>query len=198
MSAAIINMNVPSSPLPTLEQLATAVSPSLASKQPGSEKILAKLVAEASLAIMPKNPKDFNVDSVRVVKVLGGGLDASRVVRGMVFGREPEGRSPDPQRGRQLTCRRYREERHESQGRRLHLWLGHLADGDQGHGAVEKGRGVARLHQRRGEAARRRKLSLGLARTWLIALRSTSKRSPILVSSSSLLALVLEIWPCTT
>lgn len=40
---------------------------------------------------MPKNPRDFNVDSVRVVKVLGGGLDASRVVRGMVFGREAEG-----------------------------------------------------------------------------------------------------------
>jgi T-complex protein 1 subunit theta len=45
---------------------------------------------------MPKNPRDFNVDSVRVVKVLGGGLDASRVVRGMVFGREPEGRSISP------------------------------------------------------------------------------------------------------
>ena len=44
---------------------------------------------------MPKNPKDFNVDSVRVVKVLGGGLDASRVVRGMVFGREPEGELAD-------------------------------------------------------------------------------------------------------
>lgn len=54
--------------------------------------LLSKLVAEAALAVMPKNPKDFNVDSVRVVKVLGGGLEASRVVRGMVFGREPEGR----------------------------------------------------------------------------------------------------------
>lgn len=40
---------------------------------------------------MPKNVKDFNVDSVRVVKILGGGLSQSRVVRGMVFGREPEG-----------------------------------------------------------------------------------------------------------
>lgn len=40
---------------------------------------------------MPKSSKDFNVDSVRVVKVLGGGLDSSRVVRGMVFGRQPEG-----------------------------------------------------------------------------------------------------------
>lgn len=53
--------------------------------------LLSKLVAEAALAVMPKNPKDFNVDSVRVVKVLGGGLETSRVVRGMVFGREPEG-----------------------------------------------------------------------------------------------------------
>lgn len=42
---------------------------------------------------MPKNARDFNVDSVRVVKVLGGGLSASKVVRGMVFGREPEGGS---------------------------------------------------------------------------------------------------------
>ena len=55
---------------------------------------MASLVAEAALAVMPKNPKDFNVDSVRVVKVLGGGLDASRIVRGMVFGREPEGMHP--------------------------------------------------------------------------------------------------------
>jgi len=83
--------SVNSSPLPTQEQLAAACSSSLASKQPGSEEILFNLVAEACLAVMPKNPKDFNVDSVRVVKVLGGGLDASRVVRGMVFGREPEG-----------------------------------------------------------------------------------------------------------
>jgi len=82
---------VDASPLPSQAQLASAVSSSLASKQPGSEDILSNLVAEAALAVMPKNPRDFNVDSVRVVKVLGGGLDASRVVRGMVFGREPEG-----------------------------------------------------------------------------------------------------------
>jgi T-complex protein 1 subunit theta len=80
-----------SSPLPTIESLATAIAPALASKQPGSEAFLSKLVAEASLTVMPKKPQDFNVDSVRVVKILGGGLDQSRVVRGMVFGREPEG-----------------------------------------------------------------------------------------------------------
>ena len=33
----------------------------------------------------PKNPANFNVDNVRVVKLLGGGLHNSAVVRGMVL-----------------------------------------------------------------------------------------------------------------
>jgi T-complex protein 1 subunit theta len=88
---ALVASTISPSPLPTVSQLADAIAPSLASKQPGSEKFLASLAAEAALAVMPINPKDFSVDSVRVVKVLGGGLSSSRVVRGMVFGREPEG-----------------------------------------------------------------------------------------------------------
>lgn len=40
---------------------------------------------------MPSNPANFNVDNVRVVKIMGGGLSQSKIVRGMVFGREPEG-----------------------------------------------------------------------------------------------------------
>ena len=40
--------------------------------------------------VMPRNPQNFNVDAVRVVKIMGGGLSASRVVKGMVFNREPE------------------------------------------------------------------------------------------------------------
>jgi T-complex protein 1 subunit theta len=89
--AELVTSSLESSPLPTIDTLATAIAPALASKQPGSEQFLSQLVAEAALTIMPKNPKDFNVDSVRVVKILGGGLEQSRVVRGMVFGREPEG-----------------------------------------------------------------------------------------------------------
>jgi T-complex protein 1 subunit theta len=88
---ALVVKDLSKNVLPTQTDLAGAVSPSLASKQPGSESILSELVAEAALAVMPTNPKDFNVDAVRVVKVLGGGLESSRVVRGMVFGREPEG-----------------------------------------------------------------------------------------------------------
>jgi T-complex protein 1 subunit theta len=41
--------------------------------------------------VLPKNPANFNVDNIRVVKILGSSLEQSKVVKGMVFGREPEG-----------------------------------------------------------------------------------------------------------
>jgi T-complex protein 1 subunit theta len=40
---------------------------------------------------LPKNPVNFNVDNVRVVKIMGGALEQSKVVKGMVFARSPEG-----------------------------------------------------------------------------------------------------------
>ena len=76
---------------PTQSGLAAALKPAIASKQYGYEDTLAALVAEAALAVMPPNPKNFNVDNVRVVKIMGGSLAGSLVVRGMVFGRQPEG-----------------------------------------------------------------------------------------------------------
>ncbi|KAG1831946.1 chaperonin Cpn60/TCP-1 family [Suillus subalutaceus] len=78
-------------PLLRRESLITALKPAIASKQYGYEDTLSSLVAEAALAVMPKNPKNFNVDNVRVVKIMGGSLSGSKVVQGMVFGREPEG-----------------------------------------------------------------------------------------------------------
>jgi chaperonin GroEL (HSP60 family) len=71
--------------------LASALKPAIASKQYGYEDQLSSLVAEAALAVMPANNKNFNVDNVRVVKIMGGSLAGSKVVQGMVFGREPEG-----------------------------------------------------------------------------------------------------------
>ncbi|KAF2156928.1 T-complex protein 1 subunit theta [Myriangium duriaei CBS 260.36] len=73
------------------KDLARALRSVIGAKQAGYEDLLADLVAEAVLAVLPKNPGNFNVDNVRVVKIMGGSLDQSRVVRGMVFGREPEG-----------------------------------------------------------------------------------------------------------
>ena len=49
------------------------------------------MVAEAVLAVLPKQPVNFNVDNIRVVKIMGGSLEQSQVVKGMVFGREPDG-----------------------------------------------------------------------------------------------------------
>ncbi|KAK7054804.1 T-complex protein 1 subunit theta [Paramarasmius palmivorus] len=75
----------------THSSLSVALKPAIASKQYGFEDTLSSLVAEAALAVMPPNPKNFNVDNVRVVKIMGGNLSASKVILGMVFGREPEG-----------------------------------------------------------------------------------------------------------
>lgn len=72
-------------------ELTKALRTVVASKQSGTEDILAGLVAEAVLAVLPKNPLNFNVDNVRVVKIMGGSLEQSRVIKGMVFGREPDG-----------------------------------------------------------------------------------------------------------
>jgi len=91
IDAALSVFSLPS-PL-TQSTLSSALKPAIASKQYGHEDLLSSLIAEAALAIMPPNPKNFNVDNVRVVKIMGGSLSGSKVVQGMVFGREPEGLS---------------------------------------------------------------------------------------------------------
>jgi len=73
------------------QELSKAIRTVVAAKQSGSEDFLADLVAEAVLAVLPKNPINFNVDNVRVVKIMGGSLAQSKVVKGMVFARQPEG-----------------------------------------------------------------------------------------------------------
>ncbi|CAK7263403.1 T-complex protein 1 subunit theta [Sporothrix epigloea] len=73
------------------DELSKAIRTVVASKQNGSEDFLAELVAEAILAVLPKNPALFNVDNIRVVKIMGGSLEQSRVVRGMVFPKAPDG-----------------------------------------------------------------------------------------------------------
>ncbi|KAG2182808.1 hypothetical protein INT44_005788 [Umbelopsis vinacea] len=72
-------------------EIKKAVRSAISSKQYGYEDLLSEFVIESALNIMPKNPKDFNVDNIRVVKIMGSSVHESKVVRGMVFGREPEG-----------------------------------------------------------------------------------------------------------
>ncbi|KAK7954617.1 T-complex protein 1 [Apiospora sp. TS-2023a] len=73
------------------EELSKAIRTVVASKQNGHEEFLADLVAEAILAVLPKNPAGFSVDNIRVVKIMGGSLEQSKVVKGMVFPKAPDG-----------------------------------------------------------------------------------------------------------
>ena len=74
------------------DELSKAIRTVIASKQSGNEDLLTELVSEAVIAVMPKNPANFNVDNVRVVKIMGSSLEQSKVVKGMVLGRQPEGK----------------------------------------------------------------------------------------------------------
>lgn len=74
--------------------LAKAMKSAISAKQFGSEAFLAPLIAKACLTVMPKNVYNFNVDNVRVCKILGGSLEQSIVVKGMVLKGETQG-DPD-------------------------------------------------------------------------------------------------------
>nr|KYP76642.1 T-complex protein 1 subunit theta [Cajanus cajan] len=67
------------------EQVLSRMKATVASKQFGQEHTICSLVADACIQVCPKNPANFNVDNVRVAKLLGGGLHNSTVVRGMVL-----------------------------------------------------------------------------------------------------------------
>lgn len=74
---------------PKLRQLLETV---IGSKQPGYEAFLAELALQAASQAMPEDPRRFDPDHVRIVKVQGGSLAASHVVSGLVVQRQPESR----------------------------------------------------------------------------------------------------------
>lgn len=65
----------------------------VASKQGGYEDLLAGLVADAVLCVMPAAPKSpgVNVDNIRVAKLIGGTINDSAIVKGVVVQRDAEG-----------------------------------------------------------------------------------------------------------
>lgn len=67
------------------EQVVRRMKAAVASKQYGLEDTLCPLIADACIQVCPKNAKNFNVDNVRVAKLVGGGLQNSAIVRGMVL-----------------------------------------------------------------------------------------------------------------
>lgn len=73
-----------------VEELARCIKSTIASKQFGLEDFLSGLVAQAAVHTMPSDIHKFNVDNVRVQKILGGGIHDSVCVQGMVSVRSPE------------------------------------------------------------------------------------------------------------
>ncbi|KMT12218.1 hypothetical protein BVRB_5g101650 [Beta vulgaris subsp. vulgaris] len=67
------------------DEVVSRMKAAVASKQFGQEDVLCSLIADACIQVCPKNPVNFNVDNVRVAKIVGGGLHNSSVVRGMVL-----------------------------------------------------------------------------------------------------------------
>jgi len=67
-----------------LEGVKKAMRTAIMSKQYGHEDFLSDLITKACVSILP-DKTTFNVDNVRVCKIIGAGLQKSEVVQGMVF-----------------------------------------------------------------------------------------------------------------
>jgi T-complex protein 1 subunit theta len=63
----------------------------LSAKQSGFEDMLAKLIAQTCIYVCPKDPTKFSVDNVRVAKVEGSGVGATRFMKGLVLTRDSMG-----------------------------------------------------------------------------------------------------------
>jgi len=72
------------------ESVKKAVRTAVMSKQYGNEDFLSELITKACISILPDKETQFNVDNVRVCKILGSGLNSSQVINGMVFKRHAE------------------------------------------------------------------------------------------------------------
>ncbi|XP_035231221.1 T-complex protein 1 subunit theta-like [Stegodyphus dumicola] len=72
------------------DEVVKGIRASLMSKAYGNEDFLARLIAKACILVKPEHTT-FNVDNVRVCKILGSGIDASTIIQGMVFKRMVEG-----------------------------------------------------------------------------------------------------------
>lgn len=76
--------------LDKIDVAARALRTAVMSKQYGIEDFLSRLIAEACIAVAPEGTA-FNVDNVRICKILGSGVEQSHVIQGMVLKRQVEG-----------------------------------------------------------------------------------------------------------
>lgn len=73
-----------------VEEVTKVLKAVVSSKHYGNENTLAPLVAQACIHAMSRDTKTFNVDNVRVAKILGGSLNDSQVIHGLALIRASE------------------------------------------------------------------------------------------------------------
>lgn len=71
--------------LKNVDEIKDVIRTSIMTKQYGYEDFLTNLVIKACLAVFDDVNSYFNVDNVRICKILGAGIESSQVVTGMVF-----------------------------------------------------------------------------------------------------------------
>lgn len=72
------------------ESVRRVIRTTIMSKQVDHADFLSDIITKACISILPLN-SHFNVDNVRVLKIMGSGVASTRIVKGMVFRRETEG-----------------------------------------------------------------------------------------------------------
>nr|AAP34647.1 chaperonin-containing TCP-1 theta [Bigelowiella natans] len=86
----LVTWKVEAKELAKKETIETATFASLCSKQLTTVDILNPLIADACMCVMPKNVKNFNVDNVRTCKMMGGSVQHSEVICGVVVNRDTD------------------------------------------------------------------------------------------------------------
>ena len=71
-----------------VEEVKRCIKATIAAKQFGLEDKLSDLITTACLYAIPKGTKKLHVDNVRVMKILGGGIEDSEVIHGMACERQ--------------------------------------------------------------------------------------------------------------
>ncbi|PAV68506.1 hypothetical protein WR25_02965 isoform B [Diploscapter pachys] len=77
--------------LKNLDEVRKYLRSAITSKQYANEDVIADLVARACVQTCPANSFNFNVDNIRICKIIGGGVGQSIIMNGMVFKRGAEG-----------------------------------------------------------------------------------------------------------
>ncbi|CAI2350832.1 unnamed protein product [Caenorhabditis sp. 36 PRJEB53466] len=79
------------SDLKNIDEVRQYLRSAITSKQYDNEDVIAELVAKACVTTCPANSFNFNVDNIRICKIIGSGVHTSKVMNGMVFKRGAEG-----------------------------------------------------------------------------------------------------------